>query len=50
MVIMSVFGYLILIYINFWMLYSPSSPIDKVYHTLEIVFDQIFKHLEVRFK
>jgi len=51
---MTVFGYLILISIDFYDFISPFSPvlvsIGKIYQTLKTVFDHISKHLEVRQK
>ena len=46
--IVTVFGYLILISIDFYDLNCPFSPsIEEIYQTLKTVFDHISKHLEV---
>ena len=51
---LTVFGYLILISIDFYEFISVFSlvlvSIEKIYQTLKTVFDQISKHLEVRKK
>ena len=51
---MTMFGYLILISIHFTILFVrfllSFSSIEKIYQTLKTVFDQVTKHLEVRQK
>ena len=51
---LTVFGYLILISIDFYEFISVFSlvlvSIEKIYQTLKTVFDHISKHLEVRQK
>ena len=46
----TVFGYLILISIDFYVFSLVLVSIEKIYQTLKIVFDHISKHLEVRQK
>ena len=49
--IVTVFGYLILISRDFYDFISPFSvlvSIDKIYQPLKTVFDHIFKHCTVR--
>jgi len=41
----TVFGYLILISIDFYIYSLVLVSIEKIYETLKTVFDQIFKHL-----
>ena len=44
----TVFGYLILISIDFYIYSLVLVSIEKIYETLKTLFDQISKHLEVR--
>ena len=43
----TVFGYLILISIDFYVFSLVLVSIEKIYQTLKIVFDHISKHLDV---
>ena len=47
---MTVFGFLILIGIDFLVFSLVLASIEKIYQTLKTVFDHIIKHLKVRHK